>query len=82
MDSSEIKLDEGVTDVAWNFSCHRFAAASNDGFLRVWDRKDHGTGAFSCTSAWKVLITYHQHSCHIASLTSLHNIRSILKHHV
>jgi len=53
MDSSEIKLDEGVTHVAWNFSCHRFAAASNDGFLRVWDRKDHGTGAFSCTSAWK-----------------------------
>ncbi|XP_015083387.1 protein SEH1 [Solanum pennellii] len=54
MDKAIIKLDEGTTCTAWNYSGHRLAAGSTDGTLSVFDSTDPASSVFSCSSKFKV----------------------------
>ncbi|KAL3362414.1 hypothetical protein AABB24_015016 [Solanum stoloniferum] len=54
MDKAIIKLDEGTTCTAWNYSGHRLAAGSTDGTLSVFDSTDPASSVFNCSSKFKV----------------------------
>ncbi|KAK4728852.1 hypothetical protein R3W88_021840 [Solanum pinnatisectum] len=54
MDKAIIKLDEGTTCTAWNYSGHRLAAGSTDGTLSIFDSTDPASSVFNCSSKFKV----------------------------
>ncbi|XP_004245531.3 protein SEH1 [Solanum lycopersicum] len=54
MDKAIIKLEEGTTCTAWNYSGHRLAAGSTDGTLFVFDSTDPASSVFSGSSKFKV----------------------------
>ncbi|KAH0660908.1 hypothetical protein KY290_029642 [Solanum tuberosum] len=54
MDKAIIKLDEGTTCTAWNYSGHRLAAGSTDGTLSLFDSTDPASSVFNCSSKFKV----------------------------
>ncbi|XP_062074533.1 protein SEH1 [Humulus lupulus] len=54
MEKSLVELDVGTTCSSWNYSGTRLAAASNDGFLSIFDSPDPASSSFTRSSKSRV----------------------------